>query len=402
MLERSAPGIRVLTLATEQARSGAPIDLSGRVLRFAFEDSEAKAGKLTLELDNHDLALLDRTDLIGGALWEVSWGYVGAVAAPRRVIVRKLTGFETLSLEAHSLGVLFDSVAKTRTFSRMTRGQVAAAIAREHGYDGPLVDVELDGTIEDTIVQAGETDARLLRRLAARDHRLFYVDAAGFHFRRRKPARQVTHSYVWRGDANLLSIRIESNLAARVGKVEVRAHDPMTKQTVSATATKDTVARPTLGDLVEVVDPETGKTALERRIATATVIAGSSATRAKADADAHFLGAEGATIQASAQVVGDPTLYAGELVRIDGISKRLSGIYYARTVRHAISHDGYTCDLELMRDGLSGSAGAGRGQPQGGQHARPPLAVPNVLVPVEEVDPETGKTRIAFRTRPLS
>jgi len=387
------------------SRGGSSIDLSGRVLKFTFEDSETKADKVTLELDNHDLSLFERADLAGGTLWEVSWGYAGAMAPPRRVVVRKLTGFETLSLEANSLGVLLDSVAKIRTFSRMTRGQVAASVAREHGYDGPLVDIEADGSIEDTIVQGGETDARFLRRLAARDGRLFFVDAAGFHFRRRRPARQVTHTFTWRADANLLSVRVESNLAARVGKVEVRAHDPMTKQTVVAAATKDSVARATLGDIVEVVDPETGKTALERRIATSTVVAGSSSARAKSDADAHFLGAEGAAIKLAAQVVGDASLQAGELVRMDGLTKRLSGIYHLRTVRHAIAGDGFTCDLELVRDGLSSAVGAGdarSGQPQGGQRTRPPVAVPGMLAPVEEVDPETGRTHIAFRSEPLS
>jgi hypothetical protein len=405
MIDRSAPGLRLTSLASERARSGAPVDLSGRVLRFVFDDDSGKADKVTLELDNHDLALFDRPDLRGGALWEVAWGYAGAMAPPRRVVVRKLTGFETLSLEAHSLGVLLDGVARTRTFTRLTRGEVAVAIAREHGYDGPYVDVDLAGPVEDTLVQAGETDARFLRRLAARDGRLFFVDAQGVHFRRHRPARQVTHTFVWRADANLLSVRVESNLAARVGKVEVRAHDPMTKRTVTATATKDSVARPTLGDVVEVVDPESGKTALERRIATATVIPGSSSHRAQADADAAFLGAEHTAIKLAVQVVGDASLHAGALVRVDGISSRLSGLYHARAVRHAIGADGYLCDLTLVRDGLTAS-GAGATRPpaprQGGQPTRPPTAVPGMLTPVESVDPETGRTHITFQPEPRS
>src|SRR5262249_14333229 len=103
------------------------------------------------------------------------------------------------------------------------------------------------------------------------------------------------------------------------------------------------------------VDPETGKTAIHRRIGSSRVQPGSSASRAKADADAHFLGAEGATVQLSAQVVGDPSLAAGSLVSMQGISKRLSGTYHVRTVRHTLSADTYVCDLGLIRDGFSRS-----------------------------------------------
>jgi hypothetical protein len=400
----TAPGVRLRSLASERARIGTPIDLAGRVLRFVFDDDSAKADKATLTLDNHDLALLDRPELVGGALWEVSWGVAHAMAPPRRVVVRKLTGFEVLTLEAHSLGVLLDTVAKTRAFRDRTPAQVIRQIATEHGFDETATDVDEDlGPAADAIVQAAETDAHLVRRLAARAGRRFVVDDAGFHVRRPRPARRVSHTYTWRADDRLLNVNVESNLAARVGRVEVRAHDPRTKRTVTGVATGATVARPTLADVVEVVDPETGKTALTRRIATVAVRSGSSPSRVASDAESHFLAAESEAITLTAQVTGDASLVSGALFVLRGISARLSGLYHARAVRHAISSEGYTCDLTLVRDGVSASTtarGVG-GERQGGQKIAPPAASTapaGTLRAVERVDPETGRTVFTYVT----
>jgi hypothetical protein len=211
----------------------------------------------------------------------------------------------------------------------------------------------------------------------------------------------VSHTYTWRADDRLLNVNVESNLAARVGRVEVRAHDPRTKRTVTGVATAASVVRPTLADVVEVVDPETGTSALTRRVATVAVRPGSSPTRVAADAESHFLAAERDAITLTAQVAGDASLIAGALFQLRGISARLSGLYHARAVRHAISSDGYTCDLTLVRDGVSSSAaarGAG-GERQGGQQVAPPAASsapPGTLRAVERVDPETGRTVFTY------
>jgi hypothetical protein len=42
-------------------------------------------------------------------------------------------------------------------------------MAAEHGYEGEFLDVEDTGEVLDTISQSAETDARFLRRLAARE-----------------------------------------------------------------------------------------------------------------------------------------------------------------------------------------------------------------------------------------
>ena len=91
--------------------------------------TERKADKVSIQLDNFDLSLFDREDLMGGATLEVSWGYPGNMAVPRRVVVKKLKGFATLTVEGQATSVLMNREAKTRSWENVTRSEVARQIA---------------------------------------------------------------------------------------------------------------------------------------------------------------------------------------------------------------------------------------------------------------------------------
>ncbi len=88
LVDRSGPGVRITVLANERAPSGEPLNLDGRIFSFTFEDAEKQTDQVSLVLDNFDLALFDREELVGGATLEVSWGYPGNMAPPRRVVVK--------------------------------------------------------------------------------------------------------------------------------------------------------------------------------------------------------------------------------------------------------------------------------------------------------------------------
>ncbi len=297
------------------------------------EDAERKADKLSLQLDNFDLSLFDREDLMGGATLEVSWGYPGNMAVPRRVVVKKLKGFTTLTVEGQATSVLMNREAKTRSWENVTRAEVARQIAEEHGYEGELIDVDDTEEVFDVINQSGETDARFLRRLAAREEFEFYVDDGGFHFHERRQSAAPTHVFTWFADpgrGDVMSINVESDLVKRAGRVTVRGRDPMRRATIESTASNETADRSTLAKVVEVVDPETGSTSLETRNATATVHPTSASTegRARRESAARFRRAERATVKLSMRVVGDPTLHAKSIVEVRGVSGLLSGKYY--------------------------------------------------------------------------
>ncbi len=69
--DRSAPGVRITTLASERAPAGVPINLDGRIPGFTYEDTALKADQASIQLDNFDLSLFDRSELAGGPVLEV-------------------------------------------------------------------------------------------------------------------------------------------------------------------------------------------------------------------------------------------------------------------------------------------------------------------------------------------
>jgi hypothetical protein len=142
IVDRSGPGVRITLLDNERAPSGEPLDLAGRIIAFTYEDAEKKADQVSLQLDNFDLALFERAELVGGATLEVSWGYPGNMAPPRRVVVKKLKGFQTLTIEGQATSVLMNREAKTRSWANKSRADVVREIAAEHGYEGEFLDVE--------------------------------------------------------------------------------------------------------------------------------------------------------------------------------------------------------------------------------------------------------------------
>lgn len=185
LVDRSGPGVRITLLDNERAPSGEPIDLAGRILGFTFEDAEKKANQVSVQLDNFDLSLFERTELVGGATLEVCRATPATWPRRARTVVKELKGFQTLTIEGQATSVLMNREAKTRSWANKSRADVVREIAAEYGYEGKFLDVEDTGEELDTINQSAETDARFLRRLAAREEYEYFVDDTGLHWRAR-------------------------------------------------------------------------------------------------------------------------------------------------------------------------------------------------------------------------
>jgi phage protein D len=399
---RTAPGVRVVFLPDERASSGEPLDLRDRIVSFTFEDSVEKTDKASLILDNFDLSLFERAALRAGAVLEVSWGYPGNMAPPRRVVVKSLKGFQSLTLEGLAASALMNQHAKTRAWESQKRSDVVREVAREHGYDGEFAAITDSAEVLDTINQAAETDARLLRRLALREGFEFFVDDSGLHWGPRQAQQAPVRVFTWYADpgqGDVMSINVESDLVARVGRCEVRGRDPKTRADVEASATSAQVDRPTLGTVVEVVDPRTGTTSLEQRNATASVrpAASGTATGAEREAAARFTRAEQDAVKLSMQVVGDPTLRAKTVIELRGVPAFLAGKYYVTQAKHTLSGSGYVVALELTRDAPGERRSSEPAQAQGGTPNRAEPAQPGALTSVEVVDARTGSTHVEFR-----
>lgn len=376
------------------------VDLSNRVLSFIFEDAERKADKLRLTVDNWDLSNFDDPIWKKGNLLEVAWGYPGHMAPARQCVIQKVTGFQTLTIEALSKAILMHKVARCRVFENKKRSEVATLIAQENGYNGPSADIEDSGEVLTAITQARQTDAQFMKRLAEKEGFEFYIDFDGFHFHQRRlgqrPVREL-HWYTAPEIGEVLSINIENDVTAKAGAVTLRGRDPLTRKDMNAKGSNAETKRESLATTIEVVDPETGTTHLEKRNASEDVrpVAHASEQGAKREADARFRRAQHTTVELSATVVGDPSLLAKTVVQISGIGQRLSGKYYVKEARHKIDSSGYTVELKATSDGHSQSKGpASKGSPN---TTTPKSSSDASLEPIERVNPETGATQIQYR-----
>ena len=233
--ERDAP---VFTVKVQpEGKAAERLDLSDKVLSFAFEDQEKKADKLTITVDNFDLANFDDPTWAKGNVLEVSWGYAGQTAPARQMVIKSVKGFQVLTVVAHAKSVLMDRQVRSRVFDNVTRAQVVRRVAGEHGYSGADLDVEDTNTVHAHISQARMTDAQFLRKLALRQGFEFYVDATGLHWHARRLGQKPKRTLIWYtdpGQGDVLSIDVENDVTAKPGEVVVKGRDPLAKKAIEA------------------------------------------------------------------------------------------------------------------------------------------------------------------------
>lgn len=376
------------------------VDLSEKVLSLVYEDCEHKADKLVLSVDNWDLANFDDPVWKKGNLLEVSWGYPGDMAPTRQVVIQKVTGAQLLAIEGYARSVLMNKITRSRTFEGLTRSDVVRKIAEENGYGPVQQHIETTGHVLPVITQARMTDAQFLRRLAKLEGLEFYVDFDGLHFHQRRLGQRPTRGLRWFTPpevGEIISFHIDNDVTAKPGAVSVQGRDPIQKKDIHERGSNAGTQRDSLAPVIEIVDPETGATRLERRNIseeTRSTTEPTSAT-AKRQADAAYRAAQQVTVELSATVLGDPSLLAKTVVELQGIGQRLSGKYYLREAKHKVDGSGYTIELKCLRDGHSQVGGA----PTQGKLNRASAADndPGALRPVEVVDRETGQTHIEYR-----
>lgn len=379
------------------------IDLGDRLIGFTFEDSDNKTDKASIQLDNWDLFFFDSPLIVKGALLEVSWGYPDRMSPVRELVVRKVKGFTTLQVEAHAKSVLMNREQKSRAFENVTRADIARQIAEEHGFSGAFVEVEDTEEVFECINQAGETDARLLTRLARREDFRFWVDQTGFHWHSRRfdqPPARVYRYFTDPNQGDILGIGLENDVLAKPGRSRVRGRDARRRTNIDVSGSDADTQRDSLGEVIEVVDPETGTTSLDRRNATVSVrsSAASSEGRAQREANARFRTSSRKTVELKLQVVGDPEQLAKTIVEVQGISQFLSGKYYIKSVKHVLSSSGYTMELDCMKDATGRMARrVERARRSAGRPNRSSPRSRDELRTVEVVDPETGATRVEYR-----
>lgn len=379
----------------------APVDLSSYVLSLEYEEDEKKADELTLTLRNDDLSFFDTPLFEAGTALLVGWGYAGALAPMREVVVQKITGSTTLKVTARAKSVLLHTKTRVRTFENRTRSEVVRLIAEEHGYGKAQQDIEDTSVRHAVLSQAALTDAQFLKRLADQEGFEFYVDFDGLHWHRRrfgqKPVRVLSY-YLPPNVGDIKSFSLEKDITAKPGAVTVKGRNPVTKQTVTVTADNAATKRETLAPVIEVVDPTTGEKTRKTRVVASEETRPTSETNAasaKAEADAIFRRTQQTAVEITLELVGDPYLVAKTVVELRGFGKRLSGKYYVANIKHTLNPSGYSMRAKVRTDGTQ--QGAAKAKGAANTKAADAATASGALTPIAVIDPVTGEKRTVYR-----
>jgi len=221
------------------------LDLTGRVLSFDYQDDEKKADKLELTVDNFDLAHFDDPVWRTGGKLRISWGYPGLMSVPRTVIVRKVTGYQKLKIQADGLEVIAQREKHHRVWDNMKRSDTVRAIAKTLGYvSDEVLLIQDTEEVHEQIVQANLTDAEFIRRMAEIEDYLFYIDWEGFHFHprdlRQQKVRELRYYNIEPNDpGEVISFETDADITAKPGRSKVSGRSPKTKKTLTREETAD-------------------------------------------------------------------------------------------------------------------------------------------------------------------
>ena len=168
-----------------------------RIMSLAYEDSDTKSDKLTLQVLNHDLAAFDSPVFRTGMRLIVQWGYWHNLCVPREVVVKSVKGFTTLTVVCYDKGSLMGGKKRTGAFKNKTRSEVVDSIAADYGY--PVEQRFITETIRrfGTIAYGGKTDGELISKLAKEEGFQFYVDTDGFHWEERDFSQKPVRTFSW-------------------------------------------------------------------------------------------------------------------------------------------------------------------------------------------------------------
>jgi phage protein D/phage baseplate assembly protein gpV len=361
------------------------------------------AGTFRIECwDDHSLKLIDDPPFAIGADVKIDMGFFGGMTEVITGVVAVVQPSFPQSRPPGLTVIGYDRShplrhgTRFRQFHGLNDSGIAGQVAQLH-----QLRPQTDGTslpARDAVSHLG-TDWQLLQTLAVRNGFEVKVEGNTLHFRKPQ-ANPPAITLTWGQDLYNFSPRITASALPQ--QVRVRDYDDVQAQPVVAVEHftglsgdyKHDAARVPSG-IAPAVTP-LGEW-LARGPSTPTVVEADRLAGSILNELAEGL------ISGSGQCVGNPGLKAGELVRIEGIGKRFSGLYRLRQVIHSYDALGYvtsfevgprhsTTLLEQLRRSLNGGPGSSAGPSDSSRMT--PLAA----TVVDTKDPAgRGRARVTFR-----
>ena len=371
-----------------------------RLLSWDLEDRDRGADKLKLTLDNRNLANFDNEIWAFNGIVSFTWGYQGNMAPARQFVIRKVKGFQTLTIEAKDRAILLHRDQVVRTWKAVRFSDIARTIATEFGFRPEEIHVTGTQLVYECRQQAGLTAAQYLESMTKHLGWVWYIDDGGFYFGPRRFEQRPVRVFEWLTDpgaGDIINIDVDSDITRRPAKVTVTGRDPLKRKDITANGSNSATKRTDLApNMMVSVDAQTSQVSVAATGDTAVKsTAAAFGAAAKQQADAGYLRGQRLAVKLKLTVVADPQVAAKQVVEVRNISRKLSGKYYIKIAHPKGDASGLVQELELITNGMQGRSAPTKGKlntqkaPAGGSGSS--------LTPTVVTDARTSETKVQFK-----
>jgi phage protein D len=267
------------------------------------------------------------------------------------MMIGEITGIEpdftetqalTMTIRGYSRLHRLSRGRKTRSFKDMKDSQIAEQIAQELSLSAQVEDT---GAIHPHVFQNNLSNLDFLLERA----RLigYEIDVMGKTFYFRKSQTTASPGLELQYGQTLLRFAPRLTTARQLTEVEARYWDKKAKKAVLTTAK--------VGDESGLMDGQKSGASTTRSVfGTAKTIIGDRDLTSQAEAEnlakAHYNQQVMSYISGEGLCIGTPGVQAGRVVKITGVGKRFSGLYYVTASTHSIDDRGYLTSFSVRRN----------------------------------------------------
>lgn len=331
-----------------------------RLVDFQFTDSSDKLDECRISFENNDRALTDAGAFMQGMKFAVSWGWRGALAPYRQMVVVKREQNNPYVVWMRDMASVLNQRTKGRNMANVTDSEFVRRVAQEWGYRGPTARITAT-TVRHAITQpANRTDAGQLWTLAKKNGFEFYIDAEGLYWGPRQLSEEPVRTFVFRSGLGQGSILGEPQIAQITDRafaaVTVHARDPQTKRSFTIELSNRDYDWQSLGAEIEMADPLEGAgSKRQSRTNKYELRPAGYMTEEEARTLARAIYRDNAQgiYKLSMTIIGDAVVSAKRLIQLVGHSIPYDGLYYITEATHSIKAGSYEVAIAADRDALS-------------------------------------------------
>lgn len=346
--ERDAPSFKVLVGGSEL-----PDEAALDILEVRMSDYVEGAGSFTVTFNNwnsqtQEFKYVDGDLLVEGAEVEVK---VGFVDDQKSMMKGEVTALEpeyaagaapVLKIHGYDLLHRFRRGRHTRSFANMKDSQIAAKISNELGLSTMVEDSEV---IHEYVLQNNQTDIDFLLERARRIGFEVTVKDKTLHFSKKSNDKDKIVALDF--GLTLTSFFPRLNTLSQVRDVVVQGWNPKTKKAIAGKAQPgDENSKMGGAKLGASITSDAFQNATAFVVNKSVFTEGEASQIAKGkfnEMAVDFITGEGTAI-------GNTDIRAGEVIELNGLGKRFSGLYYITSSTHEVGPKGYRTRFTVGRN----------------------------------------------------